>query len=163
MADNRGLLREALASGLTAPRIVAQRTIAQLERMLATPIDEAVVPTLVKVARDEDRETIRAVVRDEVYPADTAFLEALKGDYLAATRPENGIWSAPDGDALYRTQILRRTTLPLEPDDIHAVGLAELETIETERRAIVRAAGYGDDTAGYRAAVAADRANQPVS
>ena len=102
MADNRELLREALASGLTAPRIVAERTIAQLERMLAIPIDEAVVPSLVQVARDEDREAIRDVVRDEVYPADAAFLEALRGEYLAASREENGIWSAPDGDALYR-------------------------------------------------------------
>src|SRR5688572_32036175 len=51
MRDNAELLREGLESGLTAPRIVAERTIAQLERMLATPIDEAVVPSLVKVAR----------------------------------------------------------------------------------------------------------------
>ena len=59
-----------MASGLTAPRIVAERTIAQLERMLATPIEQAVVPSLVTVARDEDREAIRDVIRDEVYPAD---------------------------------------------------------------------------------------------
>jgi len=163
MADNRELLREALASGLTAPRIVAERTIAQLERMLATPIDQAVIPTLVKVASEADRETIRAVVRDEVYPADAAFLEALKGDYLAASRADNGIWSAPNGETLYQTQILRWTTLPLDPREVHQVGLDELETIETERRAIARGAGYGDDTRAYRAALAADPANQPES
>jgi Uncharacterized protein conserved in bacteria len=160
MAANRELLREALASGLTAPRIVAERTIAQLERMLATPIDRAVVPSLVTVAREEDREAIRAVVRDEVYPADWAFLEALRGDYLAASRPENGIWSAPNGDALYRTQILRWTTLQPDPRDVHQIGLDELETIETERRAISRAAGFGDDTRAYRASLGADPANQ---
>ena len=98
MADNIELLREAKESGLTAPRIVAERTIAQLERMLATPIEEAVVPSLITVAKDEDREAIRAVVRDVVQPADAAYLEALRGDYLAATRPENGLWSAPNGD-----------------------------------------------------------------
>ena len=163
MADNCELLREALASGLTAPRIVAERTIAQLQRMLATPIDEAVIPTLVKVARDEDREQIRAVVRDEIYPADAAFLEALQGDYLAASRPENGIWSAPNGDVLYQTQILRWTTLPLDAEQVHQVGLEELEAIETERRAISRGAGFGDDTARYRAALAGDPANQPAS
>jgi uncharacterized protein (DUF885 family) len=163
MAANRELLREALGSGLTAPRIVAERTIAQLERMLATPIDEAVVPSLVQVARDEDREAIRAVVRDEVYPADAAFLEALRGDYLAGSRAANGIWSAPNGDALYRTQVLRWTTLDLDPREVHQVGLDELETIETERRSIARAAGFGDDTAAYRASLAADPANQPSS
>jgi len=163
MADNRELLREALASGLTAPRIVAERTIAQLERMLAIPIDQAVIPSLVKVASDADRETIRAVVRDEIYPADAAFLEALKGDYLAASRAENGIWSAPNGEALYRTQILRWTTLQLDPRETHQVGLDELESIETERRIIARGAGFGDDTATYRRSLAADPANRPES
>ncbi len=99
------------------------------------------------MARDEDREAIRAVVRDEVYPADAAFLEALQGEYLAATRTENGIWSAPNGEALYGTQILRWTTLELEPREVHQIGLDELETIEAERRAIARGAGFGDDTA----------------
>ncbi|HET9851743.1 MAG TPA: DUF885 domain-containing protein [Candidatus Limnocylindrales bacterium] len=163
MADNRELVREGLESGLTAPRIVAERTIAQLERMLAVPIDQAVVPSLVTVARDEDREKIRAVVRDEVYPADAAFLESLKGDYLEASRPENGIWSAPNGDELYRTQILRWTTLELDPREVHQIGLDELETIETERRAISRVAGFGDDTVAYRASLAGDPRNQAES
>src|SRR6185369_631481 len=89
MADNREILREALSTGLTAPRIVTLRTIAQLERMLATPIDDAVIPSLARVADESDREKIRAVVRDEVYPADAAFLESLRGEYLAASREEN--------------------------------------------------------------------------
>jgi uncharacterized protein (DUF885 family) len=163
MSDNRELLREARDSGLTAPRIVAERTIAQLERMLATPIGEAVVPSLVTVARDEDREAIRAVIRDEAYPADAAFLEALRGDYLAATRPDNGIWSAPDGEALYRTQMFRWTTLELDPREVHQTGLDQLESIETERREIARAAGFGDDTRAYRASLAADPGNQAAS
>ena len=160
MRDNAELLREGLESGLTAPRIVAERTIAQLERMLATPIDEAVVPSLVKVARDEDREAIRAVIRDEVYPADAAFLEALKGEYLAASREDNGIWSAPDGDTLYATQILRWTTLPLDPREVHEIGVDELRSIEHEQRSIARAEGFGDDVRGYRASLAGDPQNQ---
>jgi uncharacterized protein (DUF885 family) len=163
MAANRELVRESLESGLTAPRIVAERTIAQLERMLAVPIDQAVIPSLVTVARDEDREKIRAVVRDEVYPADAAFLESLRGEYLAASRPENGLWSAPNGDELYRTQIRRWTTLDLDPNDLHQIGLDELATIETERRAISQSAGYGDDTVAYRASLAGDPMNQAVS
>ena len=163
MADNRELVREGLESGLTAPRIVAERTIAQLERMLSVPIDQAVVPSLVTVANDADREKIRDVIRDEVYPADAAFLESLKGDYLAASRPENGIWSAPNGEELYRTQILRWTTLELDPREVHEIGLQELSTIEVERRAISRGAGFGDDTVAYRASLASDLQNQAVS
>jgi uncharacterized protein (DUF885 family) len=161
MAANTELLREALASGLTAPRIVAERTVAQIKRMLEIPIGEAVVPSMVRVASDADREKVREIVRDEIYPADAAFLDVLEGPYFVKTRTEPGIWSAPDGDEIYRTQILRWTTLPLDPREVHDSGLAELEEIEAERRAISRGAGFGDDTGAYRAALAADQANVP--
>jgi uncharacterized protein (DUF885 family) len=161
MAANRETLREGLASGLTAPRIVAERTIAQIERLLEVPIESAVVPAMVKVASEADRERVREVVRDVVYPADAAFLEALRGEYLAATREDPGLWSAPNGEALYRTAIRSWTTLDLDPESVHRIGLDELETIEAERREIANAAGFGDDTAAYRASLDADASNTP--
>jgi uncharacterized protein (DUF885 family) len=163
MAANTQNLRDSLASGLTAPRIVAERTIAQVERMLGVPIESAIVPSMAKVASEADRERIRDAVRDHVYPADAAFLEAIRGGYLAATREDPGIWSAPNGEQLYRTLIRRWTTLELDPHVVHRIGLDELERIEAERRDIARAAGLGDDTAAYRAAQAADPANIPTS
>jgi uncharacterized protein (DUF885 family) len=161
MAANAGILRDGLASGLTAPRIVAERTIAQIERMLSVPIEAAIVPSMVKVANEADRERVREVVRDLTYPADRAFLDALRGEYLAATRQDPGLWSAPNGERLYRTAIRAWTTLDLEPEDVHRTGLEELESIEAERRVITSAAGYGDDTAGYRAMLDADVSNTP--
>ena len=119
--------------------------------------------SMVKVASDADRERIRDIVRDVVTPADVAFLDALKGDYLAASREDPGIWSAPNGDALYRTAIRSWTSLDLDPAEVHAIGMAQLETIEAERREIARAAGFGDDTAAYRQALGDDPANIPGS
>ncbi len=163
MAANVQILRDGLASGLTAPRIVTERTIAQIERMLAVPIESAIVPSMVKVAREADRERIRTIVRDVVQPADVAFLETLQGDYLAATRQEPGLWSAPNGERLYRTAIRAWTTLELDPEAVHQIGLDELESIENERRAIARTQGYGDDTAAYRAHLNAEPTNQPMT
>jgi len=163
MAANREILREGLARGLTAPRIVTERTIAQLERLLAVPIEQAVIPSLVQVASDADREQVREVVREEVYPADAAFLDALKGDYLAGSRADPGIWSAPNGEALYRTQIRSWTTLDISPDAVHEIGMTEIERIDEERRAIARTEGFGDDVNRYRAALEVDPANTPKS
>lgn len=163
MAANIEILRDGIRSGRTAPRIVAERTIEQLERLLATPIEEAVIPSLVQVADEADRERVRAVVRDVVYPADRSFLEVLRTEYLPHTRSEPGLWSAPNGDALYRTQIRAWTTLDLDPTEVHELGLAELEAIRTEQRAIARAAGFGDDVAAYRAHLASDPTNRPTS
>ncbi len=161
MAANADILSDGLKSGLTAPRIVAERTIAQIERMLAVPIEGAIIPSMVQVASETDREKVRDSVWEHVYPADLKFLDTLRGAYLAATREDPGIWSAPNGDAIYRTAIRSWTTLDLDPQDVHDIGLAELEGIEAERREIAREAGFGDDTAAYRAALDADPDNTP--
>ena len=163
MTANADLVREGLATGLTAPRIVAERTIAQLERMLATPVEESPIPMMLGHLAPADRERITALVRDEIYPADAAFLEVLSGDYLAATRTDPGIWSAPDGDALYRTMIRHRTTLDIDPVEVHRIGVETLASIEGERRVIARAAGFGDDTAAYRRSLEDDPTNIPRS
>jgi uncharacterized protein (DUF885 family) len=161
MAANCDLLREGIQTGLTAPRIVVERTIAQLERLLEIPVAESPVATMAQVSSDVDRDKVREVVRDVVRPANQGFLEALRGDYLAASRTDPGLWSAPNGDALYRTQIRAWTTVDLEPERIHQIGLEELETIETERRAIAVALGYRDDTGALRRALDEDPTNTP--
>jgi uncharacterized protein (DUF885 family) len=157
---NIEILHEGRASGRTAARIVAERTIEQVRRLLDTPIEDDVVAQLSRVANDADRERVRDVVRDVVRPAERRYLDALSGEYLAATRDVPGLVSAPGGVDLYRHFIRRWTTLDLDPRDVHQVGLEEYESIDEERRAIARAAGFGDDVAGYRAALVADPANK---
>ncbi|MEO8468088.1 MAG: DUF885 domain-containing protein [Chloroflexota bacterium] len=163
MAAHAELVNEALASGLTAPRIVAERTIAQLERMIATPPEASPVPMMLGHLTPTDRDRITATIRDVVYPADADFLVALTGPYRAATRTDPGIWSAPHGDDLYRTMIRHWTTLELEPQEIHQIGLDALASIETERRVISQGAGFGDDTTAYRRSLVDAPANIPGS
>jgi uncharacterized protein (DUF885 family) len=163
MAAHVELIREALENGLTAPRIVAERTIAQMERMLATPADQSPVLQILDHLGDADRDRISAIVRDEVMPADAAYLAALKGPYLEATRTDPGLWSAPNGDALYRLFIRHWTTLEADPAEVHQIGLDDLAAIEAERRVIAAEAGFGDDTAAYRQSLVTDPANIPGS
>ena len=154
------LLADGRRSGRTAARIVAERTIDQLKRLLAVPLAEAIVPAMSQVASEADRERVRDVVRDVVYPADRRYLEAIEGDYLAATREQPGLISAPNGIELYRHAIRQWTTLDLDPREVHRVGLEELEEVTRERREISRAEGFGDDIAAYRRSIEADPANQ---
>jgi uncharacterized protein (DUF885 family) len=158
-----GILEQGQASGRTAARVVVERTVDQLHRMLATPIDEAVIPALSRVADAAARERVREVVRDVVYPADQRYLEALSGAYLASSREQPGLRSAPGGHELYHYAVRRWTTLQLEPGEVHQVGLDELAMIDDQRRAIAAEAGFGDDVVAYRRALGADPANLPVS
>jgi uncharacterized protein (DUF885 family) len=154
------IMADGLRSGRTAARIVADRTIEQLGRTQAIPIEQAIVPAMSRVANDADRERVRDVVREVVYPADRRLLDALTGPYHAATREQPGLVSVPDGDALYRHAIRRWTSLDIEPSDVHQVGLDELAAINEERRAIAGAEGFGTDVAAYRRKLTTDPANQ---
>jgi uncharacterized protein (DUF885 family) len=160
MAANIANVREGLETGLTAPRIVAERTIAQLERLLAIPLDQAVVPQLAQVTNESDRDKVRKVTEQVIYPADRAFLEALKGDYFQATREDPGLWSAPNGESIYRTQARAWTTLELDPREVHEIGLEELRLIDVGRRQIASAAG-ASSPAEYRKRLADDPGNTP--
>jgi uncharacterized protein (DUF885 family) len=160
MAANTDILREGLDTGLTAPRIVAERTVAQLERLLAIPLDEAIVPSLAKVTNEADRDRVRKVTEQVIYPADRAFLETLRGDYLKATREDPGLWSATNGESLYRTQMRAWTTLELDPAEVHQIGLDELTVIDEARRAIASAAGAANPVE-YRRRLNDDPANTP--
>ena len=158
-----GQLREGIETGLTVPRVVAERSIDQLERLLATPIEEAVIPAMARVASEAQRERVREVVRDVIYPAETAYLAVLRREYLPATREDPGLGSAPDGAAIYRTQIHTWTTLDLEPETVHHVGLEEMTAVDEQRRLLARANGFGDDVARYRRALQDDPSNRAAT
>ena len=153
MAANADIVREGLAGGMTAARIVTERVISQLERLLAIPDETSPIVSVMELPRPADRDRLVDALRKYVRPADRAFLETLLGKYREASRKDPGLWSAPRGDELYRTQILAWTSLDLDAGELHRSGLEELAQIEEERRAIARELGFGDDTVAARAAL----------
>ena len=163
MAANVELVREGLASGLTAARIVTERVISQMERLLAIPDEQSPIVTVLKLPKPSDRDRVVEAIGKYVRPADRGFLEAFLGKYREASREEPGLCSAPDGDRLYRTQIRAWTSLDIDAGELHRIGLEELASIEHERRAIAADLGFGDDTSGARTALRADPAAVPAS
>jgi uncharacterized protein (DUF885 family) len=163
MAANAELVREGLAGGLTAARIVTDRVVGQLERLQALPPEESPIVVAMPELSPADRERVAEAVRKHVLPAERLFLESLSGPYREASREEPGLCSAPGGEDLYRTQIRAWTSLDLDPAEVHQIGLEELASIERERLEISRTLGFGDDTKAARKALRADPANVPAS
>lgn len=163
MAANAEVVREGLAGGLTAARIVTERVISQLERLQAIPDDQSPIVTALTPHRETDKDRLIEAVGKYVRPAERVFLEALLGKYRKASRDEPGLCSAPDGEQLYRTQIRAWTSLDLDAGELHRIGLAELASIEEERRVIAGELGFGDDTKAARAALKNDPAAIPQS
>ena len=133
--------REAVETGVTAPQVVVERSIGQVERILAIAPEDS--PAMMPIGDDPDaRERIVAAVREAVLPAHQTLLEALRETYLPAATETIGLSALPDGDALYAAEILSWTSLPLDAREVHELGLERFDAIQGERYEIARALGY---------------------
>ena len=79
-------------------------------------------------------------------PAFQRYLEMLR-EYRPHATETIGLYALPGGEELYASQILGWTTLEIEPQEAHDLGLADLEEIRAERRASATKLGYPDDPA----------------
>jgi uncharacterized protein (DUF885 family) len=129
--------------GQVAPALVVDRTIAQIQRLLA--IDPADSPALMPVpeASTEGREGVVGIVRAGIAPAYARYLEMLRG-YRPVARETIGLSALPGGDEMYAAEVRAWTTLPLAADEVHRIGLEDFERIQHERRECARRLGHED-------------------
>lgn len=135
------IAREAVDTGVTAPRVVVERAAGQLERILELGADGS--PALIPVGEDAGaRERIASAVRDAVLPAHATLLEVLRDTYLPAATETIGLSALPDGDALYAAEMLSWTSLPLDAREVHELGMERFDGIQRERYEVARALGH---------------------
>ncbi len=79
-------------------------------------------------------------VNEKVIPGYQAMI-ALFEDMGRTATHDAGIWRIPDGDKIYAAALRNNTTTDLSADEIHEIGLAEVERIEREMTAILDAQG----------------------
>jgi uncharacterized protein (DUF885 family) len=56
----------------------------------------------------------------------------------ASATTDDGVWKHPDGDDFYAYRLRLMTTTDMSPDEIHDLGLAEVERIHNEMRDIMK-------------------------
>jgi uncharacterized protein (DUF885 family) len=135
------IVRDAVASGTLAPKVVAERAVGQVERLLAIDPTESPALGALEEGDTDGHDRVVAAVRDVVNPAYERYLEELRS-YLPHATDTIGLSALPDGDAMYATQILAWTTLPLDAQEIHDIGVERLDSIQEERRQIAASLGF---------------------
>ena len=85
-----------------------------------------------------------AAISKQVLPAYQRFARFLEVAYIPAGRTEPGISSIPDGARYYRFRIKESTTTNLTADQIHQIGLDEVQKDEAEMLAIAQKLGFQD-------------------
>jgi uncharacterized protein (DUF885 family) len=163
--------REGMAKGIVPPKLVVRNVIAQLDHLLAEPLEKSLFyapvtkfPDTVSVA-DRARLTraYATQTRDLLAPAHQRLRDFLQNDYLPKARDTVGLSALPGGAALYDYRIESSTTLPLKADAVHALGLSEVTRILTEMEAQKTRAGFTGTLPAFFRFLRTDARFQPKS
>ena len=97
-------------------------------------------------AADQKRlhDAIVAAIDNEVRPAYKKLGEYIAKDYAPYGRKDPGLWSLPNGDALYRFAVKQQTTTAMDPQAIHELGLKEVARIHEAMLVIAKQQGFAD-------------------
>ncbi len=105
---------------------------------------------------------ITAAINTDVLPAYKAFAEFVRTEYAPHGRTTLAITSLPDGERRYANDIYARTTTHMTPDEIHQLGLREMDRIRGEMTAIAKKQGFAD-LAAFRASLKTNPKYIPTS
>ena len=81
------------------------------------------------------------IIAESVFPAYDR-LKLYLEDMLEVATADAGVWRLPDGDAYYRFLIRQQTTANISPEEIHRIGLEEVDRIQDDIRNILEREGY---------------------
>jgi uncharacterized protein (DUF885 family) len=161
------VLRAGMKDNLMPVRFLLEKVPGQCDGVIAA--DPFLLPTKKYPssisAADQQRLTqqITDVVRNEVLPAYKAFGNFVATEYAPHGRSSLSVTSLPGGDARYRHDIRSRTTMSnLTPDQIHQLGLKEVDRIGLEMLAIARQEGFSD-VASFRESLKTNPKYVPTS
>ena len=150
--DVMARMRKGMADGLMQPKFLLEKVVQQAGAIAAEKPDETpFAQPIAKFPADfsgEDQKRIRdavlAAIRDSVLPAYEKFTRFVRSEYAPRGRTEAGMWSLPDGAARYAARVKRLTTTDKTPEEIHAIGLAQVAELEKQMLVVARKLGFTD-------------------
>ena len=150
------VLRAGMRDKLMPVRFLMEKLPAQCQGIIDA--DPFLLPTTkypASFAAEEQKrltQEINDAINNEVFPAYKKFEAFLQTEYAPAGRTTLAVTSLPDGEKRYENDIYGRTTTRMTADEIHQLGLREMERIEKEMTAIAKKEGFSD-LAAFRAAL----------
>ena len=144
-AEHTALLRQGLAGGRTLPRVVLDGYDVTIASHLVDDVTESLfwqplaqMPATLPAAEVERlRAAGRRAIAEAVVPTYRAFLEFMTEEYIPGARTTLGASAMPGGAEYYAQRIRHFTTLDLDADTIHRIGLEEVARIRIEMEAIL--------------------------
>ena len=166
LAQTTEVMRQGMKDGLMPPKLVLEKLPGQCGGIVSA--NPFLLPTkkFPKEFSDEDKKRLTdemtKAINDDVVPAYKKFAEFLRSEYDSKGRPEISIESLPDGKRRYSEAVKFMTTMNVAPDEVHEIGLKEVERITAEMTKLAQAQGH-KDLASFRKAIHDDPKWTPKS
>ncbi|WP_334079091.1 DUF885 domain-containing protein [Microbulbifer sp. M83] len=148
--------------GIIPPRFVIERVLDEMRGFVKTPVEENILYTSLAKKMDESTaiapaeagamlEKAEARIESHVYPAYQGLISYF-ANLSDRAGTDHGYWHLPQGEEAYRLALKMFTTTDYSADEIHRLGLAEVERIQGQILEILAQQGM-DTSDGFTAAI----------
>jgi uncharacterized protein (DUF885 family) len=144
-------LEEQKKLGIFAPKYVFDHVITQLKELIAyedsdNPLMQVFTRKVDALDIDEQRSeelktALSAVIASDVKSGFKSILGFFESNYEYANT-NHGVWSLPNGDAFYEARLRSYTTTDYSAEEIHQIGLTEVDRIGARMKEIFLQLGY---------------------
>ncbi|MEJ2128239.1 MAG: DUF885 domain-containing protein [Woeseiaceae bacterium] len=146
-------MKEGMQKGVVQPRILMAKSLPQIQSQIVDSAEEsgfwAPVENMPEDFSDEDRERLTAAFKDaienKIIPVYERVSNFVGDEYMSAARETVGLYALPDGPEWYAYNVRRITTTDLTPEEIHQLGLNEVERIHAEMHGVMEEVGFEGD------------------
>jgi len=166
LSQTTEVLRAGMKDHLMPVRFLAEKIPAQCQGVIDA--DPFLLPTKkfpASISADDQKRVTQEItdaVNTDVLPAYKKFAGFIQTEYAPQGRTTLSITSLADGQKRYENDIYARTTTHMTADEIHQLGLREIDRIEGEMTAVAKKAGFAD-LASFRASLKGNPKYIPTS
>ena len=150
-------MREGIRTGFTQPKVVLEgyeetiraHVVADPEQSVFYAPFRSFPPGVPEADRARLVAAGRTVVMEGSVAAYRAFLDFMTGEYVPHCRTAIGASELPRGREYYAYLVRHFTTLDVTPEQVHKIGLGEVERIQAEMRDVIAKVGFQGDFASF--------------
>lgn len=143
-------LKRGASEGQVLPRLIMNNVLEQLDAMVSPGVEESDFYAPIKAFPAEISAAERArltaaytkVIGEKVLPAFARTRDYIRVEYLPVARDSVGLAQMKGGPELYRHLVELNTTTPMDPEEVHRIGLAEVARIQGEIGAVMAKVGF---------------------
>ncbi len=147
------LMRTGIELGITQPKVVLQGRDQPIKAQLVERVDQSpFFAPFMKIppgipGQDQAALLARAqqVISTSVIPAYRRLYDFFHQEYLPGARDTLGAFQLPNGEAFYQAAINRYATVEMSPQEIHDIGLGEVQRIRAEMDQIIQQLEFAGD------------------